>query len=62
MRSSTALTLATLGSIASGYQLPAKLKTLYDQHKVSRTNLPSSKILTGLGSVWIVLQEAVWLL
>ncbi|OAA70197.1 endo-chitosanase [Akanthomyces lecanii RCEF 1005] len=33
MRSSTALTLATFGSIASGYELPAKLKTLYDQHK-----------------------------
>ncbi|ATY58674.1 endo-chitosanase [Cordyceps militaris CM01] len=33
MRSSTVLTLATVGSIASGYQLPAKLKSLYDQHK-----------------------------
>ncbi|OAA56778.1 endo-chitosanase [Cordyceps fumosorosea ARSEF 2679] len=33
MRSSTVLSLAALGSIASGYQLPAKLKSLYDQHK-----------------------------
>lgn len=34
MRSSTIVTLATLGSVVSGYQLPGKLKSLYDQHKV----------------------------
>ncbi|KAM3515627.1 hypothetical protein MY11210_000805 [Beauveria gryllotalpidicola] len=33
MRSSAVLTLATVGSIASGYELPAKLKALYDEHK-----------------------------
>lgn len=35
MRSSVILSLATLGGLASGYQLPSKLKSLYDKHKVN---------------------------
>lgn len=34
MRSSILLTAATLGAVASAYQLPANLKKIYNDHKV----------------------------
>lgn len=47
MRSASLFAVATLGAVASAYQLPANLKKIYDQHKVCckhrRQHVPVAK-------------------
>ncbi|KAK5989212.1 Endo-chitosanase [Cladobotryum mycophilum] len=50
MRSSALLTLATLGAVASAYDLPANLKAIYDAHKSGSCN----KALSGKSSTGAV--------
>lgn len=53
MRSNALLGLAAFGTVASAFSLPANLKTIYDNHKVSHSH---TKGVRDLSIILTILQ------
>ncbi|KAF5124307.1 Endo-chitosanase [Metarhizium anisopliae] len=61
MRSTSLFAVATLGAVASAYQLPANLKKIYDQHKAGTCSKKLSGTFSGGATYCGDLPNAIFL-